>query len=477
MTIEWSAGPDHGLVWSAGVAIVDGGLHLDAVREMWGRLEKVAELPRFLELLSETAQVSLLALPQFAVVLLQDGRAHAAARGHFAVQLDHEVISGEGVSTWSERLTVAPQRLALGSGFEADAVWLPISGGMVPCCGLSLSLSTNPSTAEPVPAVAASESPSSATDAFDRQDPAAVEPAVIAEQPSEPEEHPEQPQAQPQDEPTPVISDLSATAHEDLADYVAAQPNGDVADGERAGVEAINENAGQFDHLWGMTNIRPVEEAAVRSPAESDDAQDVFISGVPADLKAAESQPDPPDGDDEWGVDDHDFHTVVGAGLADLMTPPEQEPALIDPASTLAVLCGNQHANPPHRAECWRCGDRLGATPQRVSRPVVALVRASTGELLEVNKDVVVGRNPRSRIHGNELPRLLALPYGHISATHLQLKVEKWTVLAIDQNSTNGTYLRRHANTSRLPDSPIPLAAGDMLDFGHGVNLTIEAVT
>lgn len=478
MTRQWVPGSNHGLVWPDGVAVLPGDLDPGAITTLWERLQDVAELPAFLEALGETLHASVLALPDFAVVLFRDRMAHAAARGRFSVQLDVELISGTGVSTWTERLTVAPREFQLGSGAAAGSSSLPIIGGVVLCSAIISTATSTPRPEGEAPAVA---EPVHATPPTSEPTPPVVMPEPV--QPAaEPDEFVEQIRAEEQQR-----VDSRATIHEDLSD-VLNDLHEPLAAADTAGERADeSDESGQFEHLWGATDIRPVEEGAVRrSDEESAVVRDLFISGVPSDMRSGSDQGSSAAGDlagddpwdvGEWDVNDHDHHTVVGSGLAELLRSSVGEADDSREAGTLAVVCAAGHANPPHRAECWRCSQLLAGPPQQVSRPVIAIARTSSGEVIEVNKDVVIGRNPRSRVTGSELPRLLALPYGHISATHLQLRVETWTLLAVDQNSTNGTYLRRHSDPpSRLPDTPIPLSAGDMLDFGHGVHLTVEAL-
>ncbi len=78
-----------------------------------------------------------------------------------------------------------------------------------------------------------------------------------------------------------------------------------------------------------------------------------------------------------------------------------------------------------------------------------------------------------ARVEGDRMPSLLALPFGHISGSHLEICVEGWAVFARDVNSTNGTFLLRGQEPPRrVPEDRIQLDSGDVLDLGHGVKLT-----
>ncbi len=154
---------------------------------------------------------------------------------------------------------------------------------------------------------------------------------------------------------------------------------------------------------------------------------------------------------------------------------PEAEPPLTGDV-VLAVRCARGHPNPPSRPVCRVCQLPLGDAPVRTSRPALGRIRTSGGETIELTTTVVVGRNPRSaRVSTTSLPRLLALPFGHISGSHVEIRLEGWSVLAVDLASTNGTFLRRRGEPPvRLPESPVLLVSGDVLDLGHGVHLLLE---
>jgi len=161
---------------------------------------------------------------------------------------------------------------------------------------------------------------------------------------------------------------------------------------------------------------------------------------------------------------DHDGYT-----LADLPLPDASD-------DVLAVLCDSGHANPPHRATCRVCSTALHSEARPVARPALGKIVTSAGETVPLTGPVVVGRDPRAaRFQGTEIPRTVILPAGHISANHLEIRLEGWNVLAVDLSSRNGSFLRRHGQPPvRLPETPQLLVSGDVVDLGHGVQLTFE---
>ena len=73
------------------------------------------------------------------------------------------------------------------------------------------------------------------------------------------------------------------------------------------------------------------------------------------------------------------------------------------------------------------------------------------------------------------MPRLVAVPHGHVSSNHGEIRLEGWNVMAVDLHSRNGTLLRRAGEPPvRLPEQPAMLVAGDVVDLGHGVQFSFH---
>ncbi|MEK8225706.1 FHA domain-containing protein [Oerskovia sp. M15] len=104
----------------------------------------------------------------------------------------------------------------------------------------------------------------------------------------------------------------------------------------------------------------------------------------------------------------------------------------------------------------------LGPAPgdaHLVTRPSLGRLTLSNGQVVELDRPVVLGRRPRTtRAQSNDLPRLVAVPSPEqdISRSHVEIQLEGWHVLVCDLNTTNGTTLHRPGQPPRRlhPGSP-----------------------
>ncbi|MCU1678411.1 MAG: uncharacterized protein JWM93_3169 [Frankiales bacterium] len=277
-----------------------------------------------------------------------------------------------------------------------------------------------------------------------------------------------------------------------------------------------------YDHLFEATQHRTVEGAAVRLPVEtpsetpavrppslpaglhvsmppvsvptapSSAATPGMIDSVPwlsapvAPVVPVSSGPpvaaDPPvrsaaqSGDDEL-----DGATVSRAHLRALLDTGSQaanESGFAAPV-VHAVVCSRGHLNPPQVAECRVCTGQLDeAEPFTIPRPVLGVLRLSTGDVVTLDRGVVMGRSPRTEWSGEgERPHVVRLPSPtqDISRTHVRITLDGWHVLVADL-STNGTLVtlpgkqpqRLHANQPTL----IPL--GTVVDLSDTLNFRYE---
>ncbi|MFN8099411.1 MAG: FHA domain-containing protein [Dermatophilaceae bacterium] len=154
-------------------------------------------------------------------------------------------------------------------------------------------------------------------------------------------------------------------------------------------------------------------------------------------------------------------------------------PAPTKGSGVLCALCPDRHPNPPRSGACRICGGPVAHDAVRLPQPSIGRLRTSTGSTVELTGTVRIGRKPTPRtgeaIDG-PVPLLLPLNFPHISATHLEIRVDGWSLWAIDLGSTNGTHLRR---ADRRPQplrghTPVALRSGDLLDLGNGVSLRFE---
>ncbi|OYO18654.1 hypothetical protein CGZ93_14640 [Enemella dayhoffiae] len=159
---------------------------------------------------------------------------------------------------------------------------------------------------------------------------------------------------------------------------------------------------------------------------------------------------------------------------------PFGEPPSDGESLVLAVNCTLGHPNPPEAQRCRRCGNPVQGQQHLVNRPVMALLKPSHGQPVEVDRTVLIGRSPHAnRVARERLPRLLTVPSpsNDISRNHVQVSPEGWDLLVTDLHSTNGTALVRPGNPEpeRLaPGEPVPVYPGCVLDLGDGITILVD---
>ena len=110
----------------------------------------------------------------------------------------------------------------------------------------------------------------------------------------------------------------------------------------------------------------------------------------------------------------------------------------------LAVRCPGGHLNPPTAGRCRACGrEVLDQEPFRTPRPPLGVLRLSTGDVVTLDRGVVMGRAPQAPpgLPPELQPHVVrvASPERDISRNHVQVVVEGWQVLVRDLDTTNGT--------------------------------------
>lgn len=186
---------------------------------------------------------------------------------------------------------------------------------------------------------------------------------------------------------------------------------------------------------------------------------------------------------------DHDGQTIMKSDLAGAgpRPPGAQRPSpgtVTDPATgpmVLARVCPQGHANPSTYSQCGRCGQPLPGDGVQVRRPRLGRMRLSTGELVDLNQSLIVGRQPSvSRVQGAVMPRLIqvASPSGDISRSHVEVRLEGWHVMLCDLKATNGTVLVRDGQSPRrLAQGEMAiLLDGDIAEVGDGISLRFEEI-
>lgn len=498
--IRYRPGKWFGIVSEHGVALLPDVLDEDAVKQVWSSFSEGRGLAGVLETLTSAFGVGLMSLPPFAVVALEGELARVAVRGDLLVTVVEEldeaappsILSGEGVTTWSERMITAPVSISVRqkAGRRGSALSLPISSGVVLCSQLTSTYRGAIVEAGPIEAEIESDEalflepeaslPTPALPPVAPEQPAVVEavPAPLPE--SDPEPEPvvaaEPVQPAPITPPAPPLATVTAPAIDsDLDEWgypraapslpepavpepavtpdpiVTPEPAADptrqlestiTPDLTRLPSETVRSADDEYDHLFGETVARVVEDAAVRVTEE--DAAPApagpggLIGGVPDFAPSASPAPATEPGD-------HDGHTISIAELR----------ALQGASPVVAVAAERQRPDP------------------------IARLELSTGDVIELDRPVVIGRRPATgRASAHELPQLVTVPspMQDISRSHLDVRAEGIHVVVRDLATVNGTVLRRigQAPVRLNASEPVVVIGGDVLDLGDGVTVTIR---
>lgn len=119
--------------------------------------------------------------------------------------------------------------------------------------------------------------------------------------------------------------------------------------------------------------------------------------------------------------------------------------------------------------------------PSVVSRPVARLL-LSSGETVDVDRVLVIGRAPEARrFPAEEQPRLVTVPspQQEISSTHLEVRpgsgADHGSAVATDLGSTNGTVVVQPGLPPEdlRPGIAVQLIPGAVIDLGDGVTIQV----
>ncbi|MHA7125765.1 FHA domain-containing protein [Janibacter indicus] len=214
----------------------------------------------------------------------------------------------------------------------------------------------------------------------------------------------------------------------------------------------------------------PTTEAAPPSSAAEPAADDGgVISAVPWGGGAA--APGMPGGLPPLPTPDHGAAEPVPAGAAPEEVGVDTGEIPSGPM-VLAVRCSLGHHNAPHATRCRVCGQDLPSqTPEQTPRPALGLLRLSTGDVVTLDRGVLIGRAPRASAEasGARAPHLVRIssPDNEISRNHVEIVLDGWHVLVRDLGSTNGT-------TVALPgSSPVRVRPGDQQTIEPGTTITL----
>ena len=500
---SYTQGDWYGVVSPAGVALLPPDVPGEALERIWADLRAGKGLAAILDGLVGSFGTSLSGLPHFAA-LVPDGVAgvRVAMRGAVEARLwtaDGEtvVVSGDGVTTWSERainsVTTAEVLLVGGMG----GAELPVLDGIVRASSLKLvglDGSTQPEPAKSAPEPARSlpdpvlpAPTASFREPVEEPGPTASLPGVV----EEPEPIASFPDLAEEPEPTASLTEsgeepVSTASFPELVEEPVpttslTEPLGVTAPASSAETLIGTDEPNEYDRLlFGETVLSSVEAAAVRDE-EADGATSSQWPAAPAASalgQGAQLPPPPP----------------PLANPAQFSPPPPPPSGSMiagvpgfggTPATPAPVPLGDHDGETVSIDQLHAMLASRGGTPVPATTPAARIRHATLlipGQApLTLDRGAIVGTRPKfTRVQAGFAPHLVTVssPSSEISRSHVEIRVEGTTLLAVDLNSTNGTMLlRRGVDPVRLqPGEPSILVPGDRVDLGDGIVLDFEGM-
>jgi hypothetical protein len=146
----------------------------------------------------------------------------------------------------------------------------------------------------------------------------------------------------------------------------------------------------------------------------------------------------------------------------------EQRASLVE-----AKLCGHGHPNPPAVATCGVCGEFLApgaSSVVTVPRPSLGRLLLDDGELIELDQELLIGRNPDRDVNPDRQGlRRVKLHGDKVSRSHLEVRFQGWEVFVADCRSMNGSFVVPHPGGQVVaiePGRPQMVEPGATVYFG-----------
>lgn len=537
MLTRWVPGDILVAVGDGGVLALDGSAQ--AMEAMWTELGEHRCLGDLLKSLSRLHDNEVFTLPDFLMMAIDGQELRVAARGRFCLHLDtadgERSFSASEVVVWEEsryervnqcilELTPATRHPAGPEGLDE---FLPLRSGIVRASQLHIGFGDHqlplsspaqtgahggqgaplPSAAQEILQQAQADGaperdappPSSSLPARQEQGKAAYQsrpgPGQMLEpQSMGPMDSAGSPQGTGAGDPAAVLGPDDVPA----AEAAAPQAHGQQAQDDKAGrlVEhTMMQGAEAAAGPASSQDMDPLARPAAgpgrhRASPLGESASGRHSSQAAEPLPAPRQAPDggadtaSPKGSAPSGAQGkHDGRTVSAVGLHAARNALGGQTGLGEPSGTgpsvMAVFCEAGHPNPVHASSCRECNSTITSRTGQVERPVLGVLRVSSGATAILDTDVIIGRLPQGTSSTTaQRPRLLAVPSPGkaISKTHCAVRVEGWDMRVEDLGSTNGTFLLRAGEEPRrVPEhQQLLLRAGDIIDIGDGTTLTVE---
>ncbi|MBN8424504.1 FHA domain-containing protein [Microbacterium esteraromaticum] len=446
------------VVEDGGVVAVPGDVAIDRVVRLTRMLQQGT--PALTDVIDVLAAGSIASLGSFAIALTPGGSVRFAVRGSVSVSIEAETgtesVSGADVSTWSERFVVDPKGFALTLEEARGHTALPIRSGVV----LAASITTGQDApAESVVATADATGTTSAP----ASDVVALPPApVVVAADGAYAQHTLIPAEYTFGSETEALLGADA-ADEPAADEPATEdaPAAPVPAVDAAPVpEALSDSALEQTIHKAPTPppppAPPVDSTPPAPPVAPPPAPPAPAASAPFPTIAPPLPPAPPAPTAPVGLGDHDGATISLAEARRLRAEGSVAPA--DPEAPTEMIPTADEPATTH-----------------------GTARLSTGQVVELDRTVIIGRRPRTtRASGESMPHLVAVdsPQQDISRSHLEIRPEGDSVVVIDLRTTNGsTLIRPGTDPVRLhPGEPTLVLGGDVVDLGDGVTVTFEGL-
>ena len=283
-----------------------------------------------------------------------------------------------------------------------------------------------------------------------------------------------------------AVAEAAAQAHAEEEPVRSGDHDGQTINGlpedlsQELRAELLNQGLGPLEPSQSAEVVESPESAAV------DAAMVEFVQPSGGEPATA-----------ELGRGDHDGQTINGlpedlvGELVSLVGTGPSSPASPVSASSpsepdairivLSAVCPQGHPNPTNYTVCRVCGAELNRPAKSVACPPLGRVVTSGGDSIELNRPLLVGRNPvaddiTSVAEVPLRPLTVASPNQLVSRNHILIDLDAWSVLAQDLGNCNGTVLNRQNEAPvRLSSAnPVLLRSGDVLDLGDGQTLAFE---
>ncbi|GAA4480854.1 FHA domain-containing protein [Microbacterium panaciterrae] len=422
MNTAYRAGSWYLLIGPRAVVALPPDAEFDLVAQLWARVgsDEVA-FSDVVDALTAAGRGSFSAIPPFAAIVREGADARIAVRGQVTARVvgagaEHE-ITGAEVTTWSERFVPSVAGAEIVVEDARDDTALPIVAGIVRAARVGFGSVLDP-VLDPAPV----------------PEPAVPELSVPEPEPSVPE--PVEGPA-PAPDPAPIAPAVEVPAPDADVPLMAvpAPPFDDDVD----------------DTVLSPSSPNAVPVETILPPADTIGPP---LGGHTLDLRpVGGAEQEANEVYDEAEDGDHDGATI---SLAQARALRGSAPSAPDPIPAAAV--------PATPAADSSTGPRI---------------RMSTGQVVALDRTVVIGRRPRAtRSSGATLPHLIAVdsPEQDISRSHLEIRPESDAVVVLDLHTTNGsTLLRQGADPVRLhPGEQTIVVTGDVIDLGDGVTVAFE---